>query len=380
MEAGPKSPKALELSIINYNLWHGLGQGYFKRKELEPPGRLDRRFQHQLNLLKEAQPDILFLQELNPVSSRAKTIAKALNMDFVFQETNCGVSFFGFGVPVNLSMGIAILARPPLKIQKILGRKLSGPPGFCNPILSFQYAEFRYGLFALAFHPEYGSFLLAAAHLHHGPEWSEKLKAQIASFKASNTLTASQTEQLQEAVENSNQRRMKEVKALFLQIQELQEYYKGLPLILAGDFNATAASPVYKRIIQHHKLQDSMGANSLLPYTWDPLNNAENHSYTGAFGVSVPVFGSKAVEDFFKEYDRRRRRIDYVFLSDDFEVLSHSLFANTKSPGGLIGSDHFGLKVRMKTKGQEPQNPSALKDPAKEGGGDSSGEKEAPGS
>ena len=115
------NPQAVTLKVINYNLWHGLGEGFLKREELEPSSYKKQRFQEQMRLLEEAKPDILFLQEVNPVSSLPGKMAKDLGMTSIFQNTNCGISFLGLGLPINLDMGIAILVRPPLKIKKYWG-------------------------------------------------------------------------------------------------------------------------------------------------------------------------------------------------------------------------------------------------------------------
>ena len=324
----PAKPQALTLKVISWNLWHGLGQGLLKREELEPVHHKERRFQEQIRLLKEAQPDLLFLQELNPVAGRADSTAQALGMDFVFQETNCGMSVLKLRLPVNLNIGIAVMAKPPLQIKKITGLKLSGPAGFCSPLLSFQYAEFRYALFALAFHPKYGSFLLVNTHFHHGAERSAALQNQIQEWTQKGILNALQKQELENSIEKSNQRRKNELNNIFSKINELQNHYGPLPLILAGDLNSSPSSAVYKKITKEHRLKDSAdvaqgrggdpagsGAKQGRgeadatedegaqtdggPYTWNPEENRANHKYTEKFGVSVPVFGKNEIQDFF---------------------------------------------------------------------------------
>ncbi|MCY4513501.1 MAG: hypothetical protein OXB86_07420, partial [Bdellovibrionales bacterium] len=241
------------------------------------------------------------------------------------------------------------LVRPPLKIKKIKGLKLSGPLGFCNPYLTFQYAEFRYALFALAHHPRYGSFLLVNTHFHHGVEWSDPVREKIKHWEVSGVLTSSQKEELEETIETSNKRREEELKNLFSQVKELQEHYENLPLILSGDLNSTISSPIYKNIVETHQLKDSMEIYSPIPYTWNPEVNSKNHKYTEKFDVPVPTFDKEEVKSFFKEYDKRQRRIDYVFVSPNIEVLSHTLFADQPGEQGIIGSDHFGVMVSIKT-------------------------------
>lgn len=346
----PENPQNVSLKVINYNVWHGLGTGFFKREDLEPGSHKKNRYQEQLKLLKQAQPDILFLQELNPVGSLSKKIARELGMIRVFQNTNCGLSVLGLDlIPINLDMGISILVRPPLKIKKVIGLKLSGPFGFCNPYLTFQYSEFRYALFALAYHPNHGSILLANTHFHHGAEWSPLVREKINSWESTGVLTKSQKKELESVIEESNQRRTEELKNLFAQKQELMEYYNNPPFILAGDLNATVQSPIYKSVVETYKLKDVAGAYAPEPFTWNPPENQTNHQYTDKFGIAVPSFGKQEVESFFKEYDRRQRRIDYIFVSQNIQILSHSLFAKESNENGIIGSDHFGILVQLES-------------------------------
>ena len=351
----PNKPKEISLKVINYNLWHGLGTGFIEREALEPQGRRETRLVEQFSLFKSAQPDILFLQELNPVSSLSHVIAEELGMNYVYKITNCGISVFTAGIPVNLSMGIAILARPPLEISKILGLKLSGSPGFCKKYLSFQYGEFRYALFALAYHPDYGSFLLVNTHLHHGPEWSPQIRDQLSEWEQTGLLTSGQREELSTAIEKSNQRRKDELQNLFGQLSELQYHYQNLPVILAGDFNATPESSIYKQVLEEFQLKDTTKAYSVRPYTWNPEENEDNHTFSAKYGVEVPTFGKIEVEDFFRDYDRRHRRIDYIFISSEIKTNSYGLFAHEPNAQGIIGSDHFGVEVILNVSDSEDQ-------------------------
>ena len=281
------------------------------------------------------------------MGSLTKKIADELNMSHVFQNTNCGTSILGWGLPTNLDMGISILVRPPLQIRKIIGLKLSGPVGFCHPLISFQYAEFRYALFALIQHPKHGPFLVANTHFHHGVEWSPKVREQIKTWEEQKTLTSSERTELESVIENSNLRRKTELKNLFSQLNKLQKKYNNPPVVLAGDMNATVHSPIYREIVESYQMKDSMKAHSPLPYTWNPVANKQNNEHTQNFGFTVPTFGKKELETFFKDYDRQSRRIDYVFVSKNIQVLSSTLFGDQPNAKGIIGSDHFGISLEI---------------------------------
>ena len=351
-EFEPPTQKTKEISIkvINYNLWHGLSLRWFKMKELHSDDYKQARFKEQLHLLKKESPDILFLQEMNPVLSQSKKIAKELKSTYVFQETNCGMSLLGLNIPINLNAGLSIFVKPPLKIKKIIGLRLSGPIGFCNPYISFQYAEFRYALFALVHHPLYGSFFAINTHLHHTQEKNEEINQKIQMAKEEGIITSSQAQEIKNSIKEGNLRREQELKNIFIHLKELRKSYGDLPLILAGDFNFTVQSEAYKRIIQKEKLTDSAGAYSPTPYTWDSLRNKKNHSYNKNFKPPIPLFGKPELKNFFVTQDSKRRRIDYIFVNSHIETLSHSLFANKANSEGTLGSDHFGELVFIKLK------------------------------
>ena len=338
----------ISVKVINYNLWFGLGRGYVKRQELEPKDYREQRRAKQKSELKAAKPDILFLQEVNPVGSYAREIAKELGMSYAYQNTNCGISIFGIGLPVNLDMGIAILARPPLRIKEIMGLKLSGGLGTCNPYFTFQLAEFRYALFVLIDHPDYGLFWLVSTHFHHGVGMTLRVQEKIDDWGSGGVITAGQKLELENHIKEADLRREKELKNLFAQLNQLKERYGDFPVILAGDFNFTVHSSIYKDIIEAHGFKDSMGDYSPNPYTWDPLRNQKNHEYTSQFEVDAPHFGKDEIRVFFNRNDVIRRRIDYIFVSPDIEVVSHSLFGDLPDKNGMIGSDHFGVSLQLK--------------------------------
>ena len=71
-------PQPVRLKALTYNVWHGLSQATFKMKELEPPGQKEARIQWQITQIKALDPDIVFLQEVNPVSVLSQRLAAAL--------------------------------------------------------------------------------------------------------------------------------------------------------------------------------------------------------------------------------------------------------------------------------------------------------------
>src|SRR4051812_38490295 len=127
------------MKLITYNVWHGLnGSGILKFGELEPAGRRTERIHYQLRNLQQLDPDILFLQEMNPVMELSRQFARVLGMSVVSQIDQTGIKILEGGFPSNLQSGLSILAKRKWNLKKVGGIKLSGRRGFVSPFLSLQ--------------------------------------------------------------------------------------------------------------------------------------------------------------------------------------------------------------------------------------------------
>ena len=85
----------------------------------------------------------------------------------MYEIDNAGLKIFSLGLPTNLRSGLAILAKKGLGLKKLGARKLSGHPGGCSRVGSFQFHEFRYAL-AAGVRVQDTDLLLMNTHLHHG--------------------------------------------------------------------------------------------------------------------------------------------------------------------------------------------------------------------
>jgi endonuclease/exonuclease/phosphatase family metal-dependent hydrolase len=94
----------------------------------------------------------------------------------------------------------------------------------------------------------------------------------------------------------------------------------GLPVIVTGDFNYTSKDGAYRIVA-------------------DPLRDAERISR------SKPRGGSLTFNDFGRSLVPGNK-IDYVFVNDGFDVLSHRIFDDRQR--GLYPSDHFPVEARLR--------------------------------
>lgn len=352
------------MRFLTYNLWHGLdGSGKLFFGELEPRGRKVLRAKAQIRCLREIYPDVLFVQELNPLYPGVFYYSSELQLDHIEQADLSGIKILGFGPPFNLHSGLAILAKPELTLQSLGGLQLSGTaPSNCG-LFSLQLQEARYALRGEIQHSEWGKILLVNLHLHHGLEDDEDWIKFLEQLQIERGFSNSLKMQIVEELRKGNVRRESEVqKLLDFLIKEIESEKYDL-IVLGGDFNSSPESRVAKKVMglgfcDAWREARAKGEGC----TWDPVRNRENHEYNKGFKslfrfekLSLHREIEFRVMDKVKKAELYPRRIDYFyFLTPHKYELSSSLFlGETKIEGRenkLMGSDHFGVILDLNRK------------------------------
>ena len=96
-----------QLKVLTINVWSGLDYtGTIRVGEYESAETRRARFLSLVTQVKELSPDVIFVQEANPVARYAAKLASALSMDEIHQLVNGGIKIGGLGIPVNLDEGL----------------------------------------------------------------------------------------------------------------------------------------------------------------------------------------------------------------------------------------------------------------------------------
>lgn len=115
-------------------------------------------------------------------------------------------------------------------------------------------------------------------------------------------------------------------KSAKLIIETIEKLAKGYPVILTGDFNFTEKEPPYAIITDSSsRLKDAYYA-SALPHV-GPLFSYEGFDVLDAIS---------------------KRRIDYIFVNDFFDVQKHAIISNFRE--GKYTSDHLPVLVDVQVK------------------------------
>ena len=325
------------LRILTINVWSGLDyRGMLSYGYYESPERRELRFAALLAGIRKTDPDILFLQEANPVGPYAGRLADALGFDEIHQVCNGGIKIGPLGFPTNLKEGVAILARPALRLAIVDAWKLSGSPGVHGDPLTFHFDESN---FALAGTIRFGEkrVYLINVHLSDAPPRDSTLFAHLAWLRRTGILSARDSASTDRDWLDRTSKKEIEGEHLLKHIAALPP---GTPVILGGDFNSEITRSPLPAIVGQGGFF-SAGPAADVP-TWDPSGN-ENVRYSmqcvDARGDTLDGLGLLSAS-----YDARPRRIDYVLLDRHFTPgdASAAVVFDTAGASPHV-SDHYGI-------------------------------------
>ncbi len=333
------------LKTVTINAWSGSDyRGTFAFGLYESAEQRGQRYRLLLQGLKDADPDVIFVQEANPARSFARRLAKDLGMSQVHQVCISGLKAFGLGVPANFSEGNAILARPALQLAKLDDWKLSGSPGLYSDCFSFHLDETVSALLARILIDDKPVNLLCV-HLSATPEDTDALRDSLETLRYQGAITQQEYTDIRRTWQKGIHRRDKETKLLLKRIKQLP---KDVPLVVGGDFNATPQSRLIRDFIsQGGFTQLSYAESAPEAVTWDAAFNS--NTYYSQYPQDARGNALEAWPAFRAKADGLDRRLDYVlarYAGSSADTLASRVIL--KSPDwGLNASDHYGVEATL---------------------------------
>lgn len=353
--------------VLTYNAWHGLDTGEFWVTPGETPEESEARLQFQVAQIAAERPDVVLLQEVNPLPARAERYLEALagrglDYDAVHQVDACGIRLRGDTALIpGLNNGLVILARRELRLRKLTGLKLSGDLGRCDSASGVQLEELRYAVIGDITLPETGQhYLVVSTHLHSGMEAGSDFLRILERAHGGGLLP--RYPEFRWEIEQDRLRRIGELDKLFRTLRTFRRQGAYAGLAAGGDFNFEPDFPEYEeatRLRITDAGQPTTGGLKL--YTADPQRNAWIHiGEEAAFPAPLqrvfkelpPDLAEKAREVYLTEA-RRPRRIDYLWLQSFFPdyCVRQKLFGEETDDKGRPASDHFGVLTTFTHKG-----------------------------
>ena len=272
--AGPDT-----FTVLTYNAWHGLDTGEFWVTRSETPAQHEARLQFQVAQMATTRPDLILLQEVNPLPTQAERYVQALaglglDYDAVHQVDACGIRLSGSAALIpGLNNGLVVLARHPLQLRKLSGLKLSGDLGRCDSASGVQLEELRYALIADITLPETGQhYLVASTHLHSGIESGADFLERLDRAHQGGYLARYPA--FRWTIEQSRLRRIGELDTLTRELRRFRREGTYAGFAAGGDFNFEPDFPEYQEAVSL-RLTDAFTVATRNDdfYTADPRSN-----------------------------------------------------------------------------------------------------------
>jgi len=338
------------LRVLTLNVWHGLRGEKKMRLEGEDPERKQRRIDWQLELIRELEPDVLLLQEVNPNARESRKYAAALGYDHISKVTSCGVHLGPIKIPCNMNEGLAILARPELQLREVGSKRLSGNAR-CTASFGFQTKESRYVLLGEIVVAD-RRVLLATTHLSSPPFVPPGFETGLDGLVRDGVLSLPQRDEIVGILERKRERNMAEVQGL---LEELRRR-GGDPsapaaydhVILGGDFNTEPETESIAVLEQSGFVNVTRGID--IP-TWDPVTNQANQAIGRLGEAPLPTFDIPEVTTLLEPRETIARQIDFIFVSDNVTAGTVERVLD-RDRDGLYPSDHFGLLCVARLSGE----------------------------
>lgn len=352
----PSSPPDT-FKVLTYNVFHGLAVDRFWVSQVESPEMQAARFNLRIEQLAQAQPDLILLQEVNPLPQMAKDYVRALQQHGlqyaeVHQVDACGIRLPpGVALLPGLNNGLVILAKAPLQIRKLEGTKLSGPLGSCQDSFGIQFGELRYALIAEVANPKTDmQYLVATAQLHSGIERDSHFLHELMEAHKQGRLR--QHDQLMSELVQDQERRLRELHVLMDALHKYEASSPDAGVVIGGDFNFEPGSPEYRELARlGFKDTHELAMPEHMLHTYDPQKNplatheeaALPPAFTRALAGESPE-DQRTIEGLYRKAISMPRRIDFLF-STAFMPKACVMQARFGEPNkeGQTGSDHYGI-------------------------------------
>ena len=353
-----ETPKVFR--VLTYNVFHGLQVGNYWVNQVESAQHHQERFQLQIRQLVQAQPDLIFLQEVNPLPQRAvqyvqELTGHGLEYSEIHQVDSCGWRLTqNIALIDELNNGLVILGKRRVSLREIEGLRLSGP-GECHDSWGIQFGELRYALIGEMIWPGTEEhFLLVNVHLHSGIESDAYFLNELMDSHQQGRLQHFAS--LKEALRSDQEERLQELQALNEELENIlaADRYDGV--VIAGDFNFEKNSPGYKKIVA----EGAINTATLKPHEttiqtidprMDPLAKEQAEAsldLVDQINDERPEDRKEILSDYQENIDRPRK-VDFIFIlpiHPNFVLknrcVKHERFGIESSASGVSGSDHYG--------------------------------------
>ena len=316
---------AENITVATFNVWSGLTyRGFFSSGTYEDGATREFRYDLLSAGLGGLSPDLIALQEANPLPAFAERIAGDLGYDQVSDVRQGGVRIGPVGLPTNLREGSVILADSGRSLSALPVQNLVGS-GAGN-VASFQLGPGSQVIAAQIEVEDRPVYVFTTRWTPSPPADTTRMQSLVASYSAGEISGDQLTDLIGQAVAGS-ERRQQEARRTLTFINELAGE---APVILMGSFYSLPDSPEID-VLRSGGFVDVWQVAGRGPgYTYDPQTNTNITAYDLAGDVSG------------------RERYDYIFIRGNGIVARSAQIIFSRPTFGVHASDHYGIFAELR--------------------------------
>jgi len=316
---------AENITVATLNVWSGLTyDGVFRVGEYEDRATRAFRFDLLAKGLRTLAPDVIALQEANPLPDYANRIGTELNYDMTYDVRQAGVRIGPVGLPTNLREGSVILAARGRGLTPAVTMQLVGP-GAGN-VSAFQFSA---GSQVVGSQIDVGDQTVHVFSTRWTPSPQadrDRLVQLVNEYDEGALAGAELTRLMSEAVAGSERRR-EEARETVVFINELAGES---PVILMGSLYALPDSDEI-RLLREAGFVD----------VWSVVGRGAGYTYDATSNANI-------IEHDLASYPDERVRYDYIFIRGDGIAARSATVVFGTPTYGVHPSDHYGIVAELR--------------------------------
>jgi endonuclease/exonuclease/phosphatase family metal-dependent hydrolase len=330
--ATPQPAGAEPLTVVTINVWSGLTyKGSLRMGEYEKKEVREQRMRSLVKELRVLRPDVVAVNEANPLPRYAKRLAGELGFGTLWHVGVGGLRAGPVGLPGNLREGDVLLARRELGLRSAGRRQLSG-----GPVGNFFTAHLSDATQVVAGRVRVGGreVALFCTHWHASAFPTASYRAELERRRDSRRLNARGCERAWAQAVKGREWRLGEARGT---LEFVEQVAGNGPAILLGDFNAPPDSDEIGLLLKAGFVDAFAAAGTGAGTTWDEDRNANIRIQRIAEPGTIPE-------------DPATRRIDYIFVRGaGLSVRSASVVLD-RPVDGVFPSDHYGVLAEIEVR------------------------------
>lgn len=315
---------AENISVATVDVWSGLTyRGVLHVREYEDAAAREFRYDLLSTGLAGITPDIIAIQEANPLPMYAEHLAGDLGYDVAFAIRQAGVRIGPVGLPTNLREGNAILAAPERALLQLRAGQLTG--GGAGAVAAFQLASASNVVASQVQVAGRPVFVFTTRWTPSPQADRGRLRGLVDEYDAGD-ITGDELLDLMGAAVAGRRERLREAEKTLIYINETAGQS---PVILMGSFHALPDSDEIEVLLEAGFVD-----------VWKAVGRGSGVTYNPQLNTNISRYELSPTDE--------PQRIDYIFIrGDDIAARSARLIFN-RPTYGVFPSDHYGIYAELR--------------------------------